>query len=113
MCRSAVEAGLTAALDLEPELRRDRDAAAERFERLADKLLVRVRPVHRGGIEERDAALDRGANQPDHLRPIRRRPVTEAHPHAAETDRRHLETALAELARVHSSSFAFVTADIA
>ena len=54
----AVQAGLLAVLELEAELRRDDDLIANRRERFADELFVRERPVHFGGVEERDAAVD-------------------------------------------------------
>ena len=40
---------------------------AERRQRLADQLLVRERTVGLRGVEERDAALEGGADQRDHL----------------------------------------------
>ena len=39
-------------------------------EGLADELLVDERAVDLGGVEERDAALDGGANQRDVVRPF-------------------------------------------
>ena len=48
-------------VEVEAELRRDHDLVADGLERLADELLVRERPVHLRGVEERHAALDRGA----------------------------------------------------
>jgi hypothetical protein len=71
--------------------------------RLADELLVRERPVHLRGVEERHAALDRGARESDHLVPVGDRQVALAHAHAAEADRRHLE--ISESAYVHCCSF--------
>ena len=61
----AVQPGLLAAFDLEAELRRDHDAIANRRERFADELFVRERPVHFGGVEERDAAVDGRADEPN------------------------------------------------
>jgi hypothetical protein len=39
----------------------------DRFECLADEVLVRERPVDLRGVEERDAALDGGADEGDPL----------------------------------------------
>src|SRR4051794_41904079 len=64
--RAAVEAAATA-LEVEAELGRDHDLVADRFERLADQLLVRERPVDLRGVEEADAALDRRPDQRDAL----------------------------------------------
>ena len=44
--------------DVPAELRRDDDLVADRRDRLADELLVDVRAVHLGGVDERDAVLD-------------------------------------------------------
>ena len=54
-------------VEVEAELRRDHDLVADRRERLADELLVRERAVDLRGVEERDAALDRRADERDHL----------------------------------------------
>ena len=61
----AVEAGLLSVLEPEPELGRDHHLVANRSERFADELFVRERPVHLGGVEERDAAVDRRADDGD------------------------------------------------
>jgi hypothetical protein len=52
-----------AGVEREPELGGDHDLPAERGERLADEFLVDDRAVHLGGIEDRDTASDRGADQ--------------------------------------------------
>ena len=57
-------------VEVEAELRRDHDLVADGLERLADELLVRERPVDLRGVEEGDAALDRRADQRDHLLPV-------------------------------------------
>ena len=56
--------------ELEAELGRDHDLVADRFERLADELLVGERAVDLRGVEEGDAALDgcRGCSAIDSLR---------------------------------------------
>ena len=70
-------------------------------ERLADELLVRERAVGFGGVEERHAAFDGGPHERDHLLPVHRRAVREAHSHAAEPEGRHFQIALAKCARLH------------
>ena len=45
-------------VDVLGELGGDHDLVGERGERLADELLVGVRPVDLGGVEERDAEVD-------------------------------------------------------
>ena len=52
----------------------------------ATEFLVRERAVHFGGIEECDAAFDRGPEKSDHLCLVCSRTVREAHAHAAEPD---------------------------
>jgi len=57
-----------------------------RRERFADKLLVRVRPVHFGGIEERDASLMGFAQEGNALASVRGRPVVGADAHRTRSD---------------------------
>ena len=45
------------------------------------------------GVEERDALLDRRPDQGNHLLPVTRRAVTEAHAHAAQPDGRDFQMA--------------------
>jgi len=68
---------------LEAELRRDHDLVAERGERLADDLLVRVGTVRLCGVEEGDTALDGRPDEGDRLLLVGRRAVGEAQSHAA------------------------------
>ena len=84
---AAVDAVALPVFQVEAELRRDHDLVADRLERLAHELLVRERPVHLGGVEERHPAFDRGAHHGDHLVPLGERRVALAHAHAAEPDR--------------------------
>jgi len=86
----ADQAGRAARLvEPEPELGGDHDLVTYRGEGLADEFLVEVGPVDLGGVEERDTAVHRGPDEPDHLLPV---PgvgaVALAHPHAAKPDRR-------------------------
>ena len=92
-----------AVLEVEAELGRDHDLVADGRERFADELLVRERTVDLGGVEERDAALDGGADQRDHLLPVGERRVALAHAHAAEADCRDLER-VSECPVLHASS---------
>ena len=55
----AVQPRLLAALELEAELGRNHHLIANRAERFPDELFIRERPVRFGGIEERDAAVER------------------------------------------------------
>ena len=91
-------------VELEPELGGDDDPAAERSEGLAHQILVRERTVHLGGVEERHATLHGDPQERDHLRPVPRRTVREAHPHAPEPESRHLEVAASQRALLHFSS---------
>jgi hypothetical protein len=101
--RAAVEPAPVLFFEVEAELRRDHDLVAHRLERLAHELLVRERPVHLCGVEERDATLDCRPSEADHLLPVGDREVALAHPHAAEPDRRHFQT-VSERALLHRPS---------
>jgi hypothetical protein len=89
--------------EIPAELRRDHDLVANGLERLTDELLVRERTVHLRGVEEPDAAIDRGADHRDHLLRVTRRAVAEAHRHAAEAELRDLEVAVSKGAGLHRS----------
>jgi hypothetical protein len=99
--RSAVQPRLLPAFELESELRRDDDLIANVRERFADEILVRERPVRFGGIEERDAAIDGGTNDRDAVFASRRLSVAEADAHAAEAERRHVQTVSSEYSFLH------------
>ena len=90
------------ALEIPAELRRDHDPVSHRLERFADELLVGEWPVDLGSVEEGHAALDRRADESDHLQPVAGRAVAEAHRHAAEPEGRHFEAA--ESSRLHQKS---------
>ena len=98
---TAVEPRLLAALELETKLGRNHHLIANRAEGLADEYFIRERSVGFGGIEERDATVNRRADDRNALVTAGGRPVTEAEPHAAETDGRNLESALAQCALLH------------
>ena len=72
-------------IEVEPELGRDHHLIAHRSQRLADQFLVCVGSVNLRRVEKRNAAIDRPANQSDHLSLFReRRRVRKAHAHAPE-----------------------------
>src|SRR5882724_5711443 len=62
----------------------DDDALLHGRQSFPYKLLVREWTVDLGGVEERDAALDRGAEQRDHLVSVRSRATVIIHAHATE-----------------------------
>jgi hypothetical protein len=99
-------------VELEAELGRDDDLPAKRLERLPDQPLVRERPVDLGGVEEGHAALDRGAEQADHLAGVLRRAIAEAHAHAAEPERRDFESIAAECPFLHDCLSSAGSADV-
>src|SRR5262245_37533173 len=92
---------LAVCIDGKTELGGNRDLALERLERLADQLLIDEGAIDLGGVEEGDTAFDRGTHERDALLTVGRRPVGNAHAHAAQPQCRDLETALAEPALFH------------
>ena len=62
---AAVQAGGAAAVEGETELGGDHHLVSDRSQRPADELLVGERPVDLGGVEERDAEVDRLADERD------------------------------------------------
>ena len=103
MGRLAVDAAMVHAgvgVDVPTELGGDLDLVAERHEGFAHHHLVRERTIGLGGVEEIDAALDRLADEGDHLRPILKFAGL-AIAHAAQREGRHFETAVTELALLH------------
>jgi hypothetical protein len=91
----AGQPGLAAlVVEREAELGGDDDLVAHGGEGFADKLLVDERAVDLGGVEEGDAAVDRGAQQVDHLGAVAGvRAEALARAHAAEAERGHLQLA--------------------
>ena len=84
---SAGQAGLAAVgVEREAELGGDDDLAAERLQGFADEFLVDERAVDLGGVEEGDAAFDRGADQGDVVGPVGGGAIALAHAHGAEAD---------------------------
>ena len=88
MVGSAAQPGVAAVLvEVQAELGGDHDLVADRGERFADEFFVGERPVDLGGVEERDAEIDRGADERDGVVACRDRAVALGHAHAAETER--------------------------
>jgi len=83
----------------QPALRRERDLVAAAGERTAHQLLVGERAVHVGGVDERDAEVDRPVDDRDRAVVVAvLRGVGPAHAHAAEADRPDADVAVAETA---------------
>ena len=80
-------------------LGREDDLRAPPPDGLPHQLLVREWPVHVGGVEQRDAQVERAVDGGDRLRFVRR-PVELAHAHAPEAEGGDLERA--ELACFHA-----------
>ena len=98
----AVQSGLPAALaDLKSEFRGNHHLGAERRESLAHELLVDVRAVDFRGVEKSTAARNGCPDHRDHLLLVAGRAVAGAHAHAAESDGRHFEAAVAEFPPFH------------
>jgi hypothetical protein len=99
----AGQSGLAALLvEREAELGGDDDLVAHGREGFADEFLVAIGAVDLGGVEEGDSAIDRGAQQVDHLATVARvRAEALAHAHAAEPEGGHLQAAGAQDALVH------------
>src|SRR5689334_21820588 len=109
MGRLTVDAALVHArigVDVPTELGSNLHLIAERQESLAHHLLVRQWTVGLGGVEEVDAALDRFADEADHLGPILKFPGF-AIAHAAQRESRYFETAVAELSLLHHTLLEF------
>src|SRR3954471_7377185 len=80
--------------DVEAELRGNHHLVADRLERFAHEVFVRVRPIHFGRIEERHARIDGRPDDRDAIVAARGASIALTDPHAPETERRHLEAAL-------------------
>lgn len=86
---------------LEAELGRNHDSALQGSERLADELLVREGAVDLGRVEERDAQVEGGADEREHVLLVGGGAEAVAHAHATEAEGRDGE-ALAECACLHA-----------
>ena len=76
------------------------DPVAVVSDRPADEVLVRERPVHVRGVEEGDPELERAVDRRDRLAFIGGA-VELGHPHAAQSERGHVEPLRAQPARLH------------
>src|SRR6185437_12226842 len=113
--RPAVQATLLARFpDAPPELGRDRRLIPLSLERAAEQFLVGERPVHLGGIQKRDADLERPVQCRDRLAFVTlfRRSIRCGHPHASEPDGGDGEALGAELSLSdHACGSSFVYDD--
>src|SRR5262249_27159724 len=86
--RPAIQASLSAfGIELECKLGGDHHLLAERCDGFAQKLLVLVRTVSLGGVEKCHTTFERSSNERDSRFLLHGWPITEAQPHAAESDR--------------------------
>src|SRR6266496_4093415 len=92
---------LPAGITSDPELRGDHHLSPHRCQRLAYELFVGVRTVDLGSIEECDTAFNSRADERDHRLLVRWDTVALAHPHAAEPQRRDLQTPFSQFALLH------------
>ncbi len=100
----AVDAQVRAVLTaLVAELRREHHLVATSLDGRPDESFVGEGPVHVGGVQERDARIERFVDRRDRLRVVPDA-VELTHPHAAESLRGDLET-LAQCATFHDGSF--------
>jgi hypothetical protein len=99
--RSAVQPGALSVLELEAEFGGDHNLIANRGKGIPDQLFVRVRTVRLGCVEERDPTVNSRPDDSDAFLPWAGRAVAKADAHAAEANRRHLESAVAQCTFVH------------
>src|SRR5579872_167860 len=97
-------AALPLRVNIESKLSGDDHLFSERRKRLTHELFVNERPVDLGRVEKRYAAFYGRPNEGDHLLLVRRRPVTEAHPHAAQTQSRNFQVILSQFSLLHNAS---------
>ena len=65
-------------VDVPAEFRGNDDLATERLQRLANHILVLPRTINFGRVKESDAALDRAAQESDHLGAVNRLAIAHA-----------------------------------
>jgi hypothetical protein len=88
-------------IDVEAELCCDHDPVTHRRKGFPDKLFVAERAVGLGGIEEGVSAVYGGPDDGDHLSRVAGLPVVHAHAHAAQAERRNLESGTPQHTRFH------------
>jgi hypothetical protein len=100
--RAPVDAAVARLLgiDHEPELGRDLELVAAAGDGAPYKLLVRVRAVDLGGVEEGDAELERAIDRLESRRLIATA-VGVRHPHATQSLRRYLQAVASQLSSIH------------
>ncbi|MNV65756.1 hypothetical protein D3C71_1584720 [compost metagenome] len=86
----------------EPELGGDDDPVPDRFESLANKFLVRERPVDLSGIKEGDATIMGGADELHGILGVSRGSVAVAEPHAPEAESGYFQSSECSLLHCHS-----------
>src|SRR5271166_1843956 len=103
MVGPAIQPGHFALLaDGEAELRADKHLVADRLKRLAYQILVCKGAVSLGRVEQRNAAINRGADHLNGFLAVSRRPEAETQAHAAEADCRDFGSVYAKFARFPS-----------
>jgi hypothetical protein len=93
----------------EAEFRRDDELLALALDRLSDELLVGVRAVHVGGVEEVHPELERAMDRGDGFSLVALIAVKFGHSHAAEAHGGCLESLCAEFPMLHSLPWASVS----
>ncbi len=79
-------------------------STTKRCERFSDQFLIGMRTIDFGRIEERNATLDRSAQESNHLVPVGYGSVGPAHAHTAEAESRNFQrirSAVSEFAFLH------------
>ncbi len=89
--------------NLETKLRRDHYLVTKRSKRFAHQLFIHEWSINFRGIEKSDPTLHGSSDQRNHLLLIGSRPISEAHPHATEPERRHFQ--IPQFALLHCFSF--------
>jgi hypothetical protein len=91
-------------VDVEAELGADQNLVAHRLKGFADKLLVRVRPVTFGRIEQRDPPVDCRPDDADRFLLVGGGAKAEAQSHAAKTNGGYKRAVFSEGAGFHLES---------
>src|SRR5262249_35380758 len=92
-------------IKVKPEFRCYRHLSTKGSKGFPYKFFVCKWTVHLSGVEERDPAFDRLADESTHLLLACRRPVGKTHTHTAEPESGDFHVALSKLALLHFSSY--------